>query len=249
MTPDEAKFLLRARRPGDRDAGDPAFAEALKAAEADPVLKTWHAREERRDAALAAKLGEIAPPPGLREAILAGARASESRGRGNVIAWRHPVWLAVAAAVAILMSVAMRPTDAPALSVERLATAAVHDLGNAHASHVGVPGRQAALKDRLASVSLPLREGVGRVLNLEELRDGRCRSVRIAGREVFEICFQREGVWFHLYATAGGSGTVMSDQREVATAHGEMAVATWRDAKHTYALVTMAGRDALRRVL
>lgn len=249
MTPDEAKFLLRARRPGNRDAGDPAFAEALKAAEGDSILQAWHAREERRDAALAARLGEIAPPPGLREAILAGARASEARTSSNVIAWRHPVWLAVAAAVAVLVSVVVRQTSAPALSVERLAAVAMHDLENAHASHVGVPGLQATLKARLASVALPLRTGVGQVLNLEELRGGRCRSVSIAGREVFEICFQREGVWFHLYATAGGSGAVTSELREVATANGGMTVAAWRDAKHTYALVTHAGRDALRRVL
>lgn len=249
MTPDEAKFLLRARRPGDRDASDPAFAEALKAAEASPSLKTWQAREERRDAALAAKLGEIAPPPGLREAILAGVRASETRSSGKIIAWRYPVWLAVAAAVVVLMSVVVRQTSAPALSVDRLAVAAMHDLENAHASHVGVPGSQAALKARLASVALPLRTGLGQVLNLEELQSGHCRSVSIAGREVFEICFQREGVWFHLYATAGGSGAVTSELREVATAEGGMTVAAWRDAKHTYALVTMAGRDALRRVL
>lgn len=248
MTPDETKFLLRARRPGDRDAGDAAFAEALKATEADATLQAWHAREERRDAALAAKLGEIAPPPGLREAILAGARASEARTSGKVVAWRHPVWLAVAASVAIVMSLAMR-TEAPALSVERLATASVHDLVTAHDSHAGMPTAQAALKARLASVALPLREGISSGLNLEQLRVDRCRTVRIAGREVFEICFQREGVWFHLYATAGGGGTVTSDLREVATAGGDVAVAAWRDAKHTYALVTTAGRDALRRVL
>lgn len=249
MTPDEAKFILRARRPGDRDAGDPAFADALKAAEADAALNAWHGREERRDAALAAKLGEIAPPPGLREAILAGARASDTRSSGHVIAWRYPVWLAVAAAVAILMSVVVRQTSAPALSVERLAAVALEDLENAHANHIGVPGRQAALKARLASVALPLREGVGQVLDIAELQRSRCRSVSIAGREVFEICFQREGVWFHLYATAGGTGSVKSELREVVTASGGMTVAAWRDAKHTYALITHAGRDALRRVL
>lgn len=249
MTPDEAKFLLRARRPADRDAGDPAFAEALEAVSADAALQLWHAREERRDIALAGKLREIAPPPGLREAILAGARASAARPHEHLGAWRHPVWLAVAATVAILMSVVFRQASAPGLSVERLATVALHDLENAHASHVGIPGRQAALKARLASVALPLRSGVGQVLNLEELQGGRCRSVRIAGREVFEICFQREGVWFHLYATAGGTGSATSEFREVITAEGNMTVAAWRDARHTYALVTQAGREALRRVL
>ena len=100
MNPHDSKFILRARRPGGSDADDPIFAEALAATERDPQLKAWHEREQRTDAALSAKLREIAPPPDLTAAILAGARASVPRPAW----WRRPGWLAAAAAFAVLMS-------------------------------------------------------------------------------------------------------------------------------------------------
>ncbi|MES2692555.1 MAG: hypothetical protein V4773_03710 [Verrucomicrobiota bacterium] len=192
-------------------------------------------------------MSEIAPPPGLREAILAGARASEPKPS---LWWRQPVWLAAAAAVALLMTVAMRFNGGETLSMEQLAVAAVRDLARAHDEHVGFPSEMAAVQARLASVAVPLREGIGRVVDLAELKRGHCRSIRIAGREMFEVCFQREGQWFHLYATRGGGAPATSEVREIeAAGGGRMAAVAWSDAKHSYALVTSAGREALLRVL
>src|ERR1039458_1792759 len=93
MNNNEAKFLLCAYRPGGRDADDPAFAGALAQARQDPALGAWFAREQAFDTMMASQLGSIAPPPGLREAILTGASVS----RASPVARRWPVWLARAA--------------------------------------------------------------------------------------------------------------------------------------------------------
>lgn len=237
----EAKFLLRARRPGQRDAGDRQFAEALAEAERDPLLKLWHEREERFDAAMAQKLAGIAPPPGLREAILAGARAT-ARARPW---WREPRWLAAAAGFAILAAVGSTlALRGGALPADRLAAAAFQDLSRAHDGHDARPPGLAEVQTQLADPARPVRQVA---LDLETLQRTHCRAVRIGGHEVFEICFLREGVWFHLYATRGSNrGGAF---HELAAGSETLVAATWSDARNSYALVTSAGREALRRVL
>lgn len=237
----EAKFLLQARRPGALDASDPRFAEALAEAERDPLLKLWLEREQRFDATLARKLAEVAPPPGLREAILAGARAS-ARSRPW---WREPRWLAVAAGFVVLAAVgSLLAPRGRALPADRLAAAALQDLARAHDDHEGQPAALAEVQARLAEPGRPLRQVA---LDLDALERNRCRVLRIGGHEVFEICFLREGVWFHLYALRGAiQGGAL---QELATGSETLAAATWSHAGNSYALVTSAGREALRRVL
>ena len=244
MNPHDAKFLLRARRPDGRDAADPMFAEALSEAQRDPALKSWLEREQRFDATITSKLGEVAPPAGLREAILAGARASEPR----IAWWRRPVWLAVAATVAVLFTLTARflPEGAEP-GAGSLARAAMQDLAGAHDSHDGNPAGLASVQRQLAQASLPLQRNVS--LDLDELKRKRCRSFQLGGREVFEICFERDGTWYHLYAMRGGRASV-GEWRELEGRDGErLVVAAWRDASNSYALVTSAGREALRRLL
>ena len=67
MTNEEAKQILSACRPGGQDAGDPSISGALQHARNDPTLAAWFEREQAHSAVIAAKLREVAPPPGLRE--------------------------------------------------------------------------------------------------------------------------------------------------------------------------------------
>lgn len=76
VTNDEAKFILAAYRPGGRDANDPLFAAVLIRAYRDPQLRAWFQSQHGFDAAVSAKLRELQPPPGLRDALLVGARVS-----------------------------------------------------------------------------------------------------------------------------------------------------------------------------
>src|SRR5688572_8948158 len=103
MNNQEAKFMLGAYRPDGQDAGDPMFAEALGQVERDPELRTWFERERKFDTHVSEKLRALAPPPELRAAILAGARASRPRLRW----WANPLWVAAAAAVVMITTVSV----------------------------------------------------------------------------------------------------------------------------------------------
>ncbi len=244
MNEHDAKFHLRAMRPNGADAADPMFAEPLAEAARDPKLQAWLERERAIDAMTAAKLAAIAPPAGLREAILAGARAS-SRGGGW---WRQPWWLAAAAGFAVLIAaVVLTTTRARGPSAVELAQFAANDLMQAHDDHVGFPAELADVQARLSGVAAPMSETLK--LDVEELRRNRCRSVRIAGHEVFEICFPRDGAWYHLYVMRNSDRRARALHESETQGPDRLAIAAWSDARNSYALVTNAGREALRRLL
>src|SRR5437868_8004817 len=113
MTNQEAKFILEAYRANGNDADQALFSEALRQARNDPALMAWFERARAHDAAIAGKLRQVAPPPGLREAILAGAKASATRRSP----WMKSLpWLAMAAGIMMVaaVGVAMWPTKASA---------------------------------------------------------------------------------------------------------------------------------------
>ncbi|MDP3073191.1 MAG: hypothetical protein Q8N18_23055 [Opitutaceae bacterium] len=100
MNREEAQFILGACRPDGEDAQDPQYREALALAGRDPVLARWLAEERAFDRALSAKLRARAVPPDLAGQLLL-ARATVRR----LPRWRQPVWLAMAAALALLLAV------------------------------------------------------------------------------------------------------------------------------------------------
>jgi hypothetical protein len=247
MKNQEAKFILGAYRPDGRDASDPALAPALEQAEHDPELRAWFEQQRKFDTALTAKLQCIAPPPGLREAILTGARMSATPAKRPW--WNSPAWLAAAAALVLMAVVAAtvrrsgaRPTGA------ELATFALRDLADAHDQHTGHPAGLADVQAQLASAKLPLPSNLK--LDLNELTKNHCRAITLGGRPVFEVCFQREGTWYHVYvARRSDFAPGAFDPKALMNVQGEYASTTWADANHVYALVTHAGAQALRRVI
>src|SRR5471032_2898524 len=126
MRIEEAKFILSAYRPGGGDAGSPAFTDALRMATDDPVLGAWFAQSRAHDAAVASKLGQMQPPAGLREAILAGVKAGGST-RTPGLGWG---WLAgLAAAAAVVIGVfSMRAPAQPESGTTVLAGYAINDM-------------------------------------------------------------------------------------------------------------------------
>lgn len=244
MNNDEAKFILAAYRPDGRDASDARFAEAIAQAERDPELRAWWERQRAFDTKVAAKLAEVMPPPGLRDSILAGGRVSQPRRR----AWNRPVWLAAAAAVALLTiaAVTLRPSlRAP--SLQDLAAFAVKDLAVDYTGHTGFPPGLDGVQGQLAAAALPLPQGMK--LSLAELRRERCRTVSIAGREVFEICFQRDGSWFHLYAARRSDfSSGRPDAKPLLISEGNFSATAWADSANAYALVVRGGAATLQRM-
>jgi hypothetical protein len=99
------QLYLQAMRPSGQDAAQPEMVEAMRAAEQDPVLGDWLAKEQAFDRSFAAHLATVQPPAHLQATILAGVRASrQAKGRRTKV-WRV---LAAAAAVALLAGIGYR---------------------------------------------------------------------------------------------------------------------------------------------
>lgn len=242
MNNTEAKFILSAYRPDGSDAADPIFSDALAQVRADPGLARWFELEQRLDRALCAKLGEVVPPPGLREAILAGARVSgmapAAAGRAW---WRRWAWLAAAAGVALLFAagVAFRPARAS----DNFSAFLLHDAKHSE-THGGQGGHNDALQAKLMDPGTRL--GGSLALDFQTLRATGCRTISFQGRDVLEICFKRNGVWFHCYivrkadfpSLEAGAAPVISEL-------GKAYLARWADTEHVYLVISKVSREAL----
>ena len=245
MNNQEAKFILRAYRSNGGDANDAVFAEALQQAQQDPTLKAWLASQHAMDAVMAAKLKEIIPPAGLREAILTGAKVSSSPPS----IWRQTRWISLGAAAALLIvtSVAVWPKRASA-EYGRLTEFALRDTASeGHGSHGGdVRAVQAMLGDPA------LRLAAGIPLDFDAMTGKGCRTVQLDGHEVFEVCFNRGGAWFHLYGVRPSRGAKANVSGEVAVEQrAKFSCATWSDPSNgvRYALVGDSGVERLKQLL
>lgn len=242
MKNEEARFILQAYRPGGADSSDPFFAEALAQAQRDPQLGAWLAREQAFDAAIAAKLREMNPPADLRDNIMAGGRA----GMWHRGSRRLPIWLGVAAAVAALFLTVVRlrpaaPVDAGQLTLFALGDATHEEL------HKGMIAGLASVEDTLGDPKTHLAPGLN--VSDDDLRVRGCRSVQVAGRDVFEICFKR-GDEFHLYiAGTGEFKTRLGPGKPAFQSQGGMSSVTWTAGNRVYVLVSDRSVEELTRLL
>jgi hypothetical protein len=245
MNTNEAKFILRARRPDGRDDADPRFAEALAQARRDPALGAWLAREQAFDEAVTACLRDVSPPAGLRDAILAGARMQQTTPW-----WREARWLGLAAALALLLGLAASVTEIrpSAPGAEQLALGAMDDwmLDSHHMEPLGGSG---ALRAAVMNPASRLLAGLA--LEPATLKAGGCRVITLAGREVHEVCFEREGAGeLHLYiALRGDFGGDGFSETPMFRERGTLASVSWADERYAYVLVSDQGANALRAVL
>lgn len=244
MTTDEAKFILSAFPPNGSGAGLETFGEAQRMAGEDPLLGAWFAQSRAYDRALAGKLSEVAPPQGLREAILAGVKVSGTpAGRG--LGWGWLGGLAAAAAVAIGFF-SMRAPAHPESGTTELARFAINDMVTERHGGSGEP--TAALITELQSKGAKM-PAPGQI-DFEKLKETGCRTLNFAGHDVIEVCFARDGSLFHLYVTRrdGPLGdSVEKGPSFITQAAG--AAAVWSDKSFDYALASTAGVEAIRRLL
>ena len=242
MKNEEARFVLQAYRPNGADSSNAFFAEALGQADSDAELRAWFAREQAFDAAIAAKLREIDPPADLRDNIMAGGRA----GMWHRSTWRLPVWLGVAAAVAALFFTVVRLRPTAPVDARQLTSFALGDAAHAEL-HKGIGAGLADVEGTLADPKTHLAPGLN--VDEDDLRARGCRSVQVAGRDVFEICFKRGDV-FHLYiARTGEFKTQLGPGKPAFQSQGGMSSVTWTAANHVYVLVSNQGQEGLTRLL
>lgn len=247
MNNNEAKFILSAYRPDGSDAADATFATALTQAKIDPALARWFELEQRFDRALGAKLREIAPPPGLREAILAGVRVSGGAPAGAGPAWwRQPAWLAAAASVALFFAVGLALWPARAAAGDF--TAFLLNDAKHSETHGGQGGHNDALQASLTDPATRLGGSVA--LDFQTLRATGCRTISFQGRDVLEVCFKRNGVWFHCYVVRKADfPSLEAGTAPVITEHGKAYLARWTDAEHVYLVISKVSRDALLQLI
>lgn len=247
MNNSEAKFILNAYRPGGRDAADATFGPALAQARSDPALGAWFAREQAHGAAVAAKLRAVAPPAGLRDAILMGVRMSDATRRTTRAWWRRPAVWAAAAGVAIMLGVgvAMWPQPAGA-AMEPFASFALDDMVHGkHGGHGEKAGELVALLSKPAT-----RLGGDLPVDVAALRATGCRTLRHEGKDVIEVCFARDGAEYHLYVIRHEDLPGLPTRAAPAIiARASGAAAVWSDSRNHYALVSDAGEQALKRLL
>jgi hypothetical protein len=244
MNNEELKFILGACRPGGRDAADPAFAEALTQVGCDPQLRAWFERDQAFGAAVMGKLREVAPPGGLREAILVGARLG-----ARAPWWRRPVTLALAASVALLLSLVpfglrlARPAASASLPEFALNFAGRGFIGLQEKS----PDVE-KLKAWLANRHAPLPARIPP--ELAQLRGLGCRTVDFQGKNISVICFE-QGHEYHLFVArrVDFPTLVASAEPRFQVGRRGWTAAAWSDAERHYVLVSDAGEAAIKQLL
>ena len=239
MDNQEAKFILKAYRPGGADAGNAVFCGALAQAARDPALHAWFEREQACDKAVAAKLKSVPIPAGLRASILAGGKMSAARRSW----WQQPTWVALAASLAILLSTALAwqlrgpRTDWNQLTAQILDDAA---HGERHGSHgLAAKNLVALISQPTTKLSSPLP------VDLSRLKTDGCRTLSVAGHEVMEVCFERNGDEFHLYVMARPASRDLPSGPRFDAQNGMYSV-MWTDAQHLYVMASAKEESALR---
>jgi hypothetical protein len=246
MTPQETKFILRTHRADGRyPAGDPLFAEALAETERTPELAAWLEREHALDETVANKLDAIQPPADLRDQILAGARASRLQRRW----WQNPFWLSAAAAIILVAAIApfMRHRGAPLLSAATLTEFALTDLAKDNHDHTAVPPAAFAIFEKLSADPRAFTASLG--VDFYRMRETGCTKFIVNGQDVFEVCVERDGKWYHLYAMRRSNTAAPPSALPTITEHGRLTAATWSTESTIFTLATNEGMDALRAVI
>jgi hypothetical protein len=242
----EAKFILQGYRPNGADAGDTIFAAALGQTQLDPALRDWFAREQAFDGAISAKLAQIQPPAGLREAILAGGRvtAAETTQRSW---WRQPAFMAAAAGIAVLFSLGLALWPKAVAAGTGLAEFALNDSihDETHGGHGADTG---ALQAMLSAPTTRLSRGLP--VDFAALEKAGCRTLSFEGHAVLEVCFKRDGAMFHCYiARRADFPELAAALSPVLTDRNGASLASWADAAHLFVVVSKTGRAPLERLL
>ncbi len=239
----EAKFILQGYRPNGADADDATFRAAVEQARNNPALGEWFAKQQAFDAAVSAKFAQVAAPADLRAAILAGGRVSAaSTPHRNW--WNQPVWMAAAAGVSVLLAtgLVLWPKQAVAFSDFALADAKLSAIHGGHGHENNE--LQSVLNDPATKLGQKLP------ISFANLHETGCRTITFKGRDVLELCFKRNGVWFHAYfARVSDFPRVAMNTTPVFEDRGSTAMASWADAEHLIVVVSKTGRKNLEALL
>ena len=132
--------------------------------------------------------------------------------------------------------------------IEPIFQMALADFGGAHgpglhASALGAFG--AWLQDENSHLG-----GGVMPVNLDELREVGCRSINVAGHEVFEVCIKRDSGWYHVFIAPRDAFEPSAIQAEpMSIGCGELIAISWADEKFAYLVSGTTDIATLRGLL
>jgi len=246
MNNQEAKLILQAYRLGGQDAADPRFREALQQLKRDPELADWFAHERAIESRVQAKIQDaVRPPAHLKAHLLA---------LGKIVRpaawWRQPVWLAVAASVAVLgLVVAIWSSRSSGQEFAAFRQAMVQNAMQT-TGHVSFETHDLTkIQQWLQAHDMNSNFDLPAALRSNSTEG--CRVVDWRGRKVTLICYVFNGRdhvdLFVIDGTRFGDFTP-SETPEFAQTDG-LITASWTRGNRTYLLATSGSEAVLRKYL
>ena len=241
----EAQLILSALRPQSPEASEPAFAEALAKAEADPKLKAWWQAQQEFDQKITAKLAEVPIPADLRESILA--RRKITRFEPRV---RYSTWLAAAAVIAFLCVAGTFWHVAKYGPVDRsdYADAVVSVLGDNGPDLAMTSTDHGQIIDWLKAHNAPVGDMPPKFHAIPSVG---CQRYEIHGHVVSLVCFAlANGRIAHFFVV--DKSALNDPPEETGAEFGNVKgwnVAAWSDSHMTYMVATQADLETLKQLL
>ncbi len=245
MTPEEAKFILEARRPDGSDDADPQMAEALAVAKNHPQISRWLGEQSEFDMVIAGKLSGVSAPPRLRERIVAG----QCVGRGRSwVAFRR--LLPLAAAIALLLSIGAVWLRAPGGNTFAAFGADAEKFINEKWDHrfdlpesdFGRIGEWVAKQDGAAPADVPPGVAGSKMYG--------CKLYEWNGHKATLVCFSAaDGGTIHLVVTRREGVSNPPGTSPIHFRHGDFNMAAWSRGDTVYVALTSSPRAELEKVL
>jgi len=244
----EAKFILSAYRPGDQDASDSRFSEALEQARRDPMLEQWLRDSVTFDAAITERLSAVEPPPDLRENILAGVKVSRvPHWKNRLRKWTIAAALILGATLGSLIWHSARPGHLAGW--QNAALGVISSLVRQQSSFDAQSHDTGELLAWLRANHAPAAQKLPD--NLAKLSSLGCKTFLWNGNPVSVICFTRpDGRLIHLVTITVSAASERAIKPEAnLIQQGHWATATWREGDRVYMLALEGSPDQLRNYL
>ena len=243
MNEQEARLILQAYRPG-AGPDDPQVAAALQEAARNPELARWFAEEQAFDRAIAAHLGNVPAPFGLKTRILAqlGPPAAPHR-------WSWAVKLAGVAALLFLL------TQVVSLFRPAIPEAQVSNYAREMVSFIRLGGALDMESQDLGQIKewLSKKEASPGFVppRLAALQPLGCRLLSFGGQRVTLICFKRDNDRLaHLFVVDRAALPQMkSGAPPVFAGVGDWMTASWVENDRVYMIAVQGDRGAVQRYL
>jgi len=243
MNEQEARLILQAYRPGAAP-DDPEVAAALQEAARNPELGRWFAEEQAFDRAIAAHLGNVPAPFGLKTRILAqlGPPAAPHR-------WSWAVKLAGVVALLFLI------TQLVSLFHPAVPEAQVSNYAREMVSFIRLGGALDMESDDLGQIKewLSKKEASPGFVppRLAALQPLGCRLLSFRGQTVTLICFKRDNDRLaHLFVVDRAALPQMkSGAPPVFAGVGDWMTASWVENDRVYMIAVQGDRGAVQHYL